>query len=111
MSTASHLLYNCVALLDRCRPAISTHTSFPVPVGCGVRSGNSLGDCGQSAACRPELMIVDTTDTAVGWLTLGEQYGRFQVAVFAGGERNYGSLHGRCNATHADRTVLARNTH
>lgn len=43
-------------------------------------------------------------DTAVGWFTWVGVWPVSQVAVFAGGERKYGSLHGRCNATHADGT-------
>lgn len=100
--------YMYTARPDRCGLVISTHTHthFSVFVSCGVSSGKVAGDCGQSAAFRAKLMIVDT---AVGWLTWGSMAGS-QVAVFAGGGRKYGALHGRCNATHADTTVLPGNT-
>lgn len=51
------------------------------------------------------MIVNTTTPPLVG--CLWEEYGRLQVAVFAGGERKYGSLHGRCNATHADKTENA----
>lgn len=59
---------------------------------------------GQSAGLPGRTHDRRHDDTAVGWFTWVGVWPVSQVAVFAGGERKYGALHGRCNATHADGT-------